>query len=224
MIRMLRNAAIAAGAAAMLFLFGCAAESVNDTREPMPSVPSGPENASEPVIPDAPAVLEDVETVVPDDRYELHTREEIAGGSGKESSGKHEDPPEKQEQQAPEHEHVWEPVTETRWVEDVPAWDEEIVVGDAWAETVDEYGTVTHQVCADCGAYLDEMTEAERSEHIKAHVMSGGSGSHYTKQFREKTGVRVIEHPAQYRTVHHEAEGHEETVITGWRCSCGAEK
>ena len=88
----------------------------------------------------------------------------------------------------------------------------------------EEGGWCWYVVCADCGAYLDEMTEAERSEHIKAHVMSEGSGSHCTKQFREKTGVRVIEHPAQYRTVHHEAEGHEETVIIGWRCSCGAEK
>lgn len=224
MIRILRNAGIAAAAAAMLFLFGCAAENVNDTRVPLPSGPSGPENASEPVISDAPSVPEDVETVVPDDRYELHTREESSGNGSKGPSGKHEDSPEKQEQQALEHEHVWEPVTQTRWVEDVPAWDEEISAEDVWSETVDEYGTVTHQVCGDCGAYLDEMSEAERSGHIKAHVMSGGSGSQYTKQFREKTGVRVIEHPAQYRTVHHEAEGHEETVITGWRCFCGAEK
>ncbi|MBQ6671476.1 MAG: hypothetical protein IJM80_07640 [Firmicutes bacterium] len=218
MKKMIRTAALAA---AVLCLFGCGAGNVDDTRLPLPPDPSGPENASVPGISDDPAVLEDVETAVPDDRYELHTKEEPPEDGKKVPPEKQDEHPEKQEQPS-EHEHVWEPVTEIRRVEDRPARDEKVLVREAWTETVDEYSTVTHQVCGDCGAYMDELSEAERSAHIKAHVMSGGSGSHYTKQFREKTGERVIEHPAEYRMVHYEAEWHEETVITGWRCSCGA--
>lgn len=103
------------------------------------------------------------------------------------------------------HEHKWTAVTETRWVVDRQAWDERVVERAAWDEKV-QTGSVYH-FYAD--GYETESS-SDAADHGEMLAMSGKNDAYTVK--------------AVYTTVHHPAEGHNETVTTGYRCSCGATK
>lgn len=119
---------------------------------------------------------------------------------------------------SPSHTHDWQPVyknvyhqpvTESRWVEDYPAWDEP------------QYAY--HTVCFTCGLDFVEagFTNDDVVRHSDYHMDRGESDQYGTMQ-------------VQVGTIHHEAEGHYETVTMseGWTeqvidhyaCSCGATK
>lgn len=118
---------------------------------------------------------------------------------------------------SPSHTHDWQPVyrnvyhqpvTESRWVEDYPAWDEP------------QYAY--HTVC-NCGFDFTAAgySNDQIADHNDMHLLSGESDQYGTMQ-------------VQVGTIHHEAEGHYETVTVseGWTeqvldhyaCSCGATK
>ena len=140
------------------------------------------------------------------------------------------------------HTHSWQPVTKvvhhdaqytTRWVQDSAAWDEQVIVKDAWDEPYTTYDEVWHVICSDCGSYMEGWSEAAQEQHIEEHMLSGGIGGWYTNcEYIPRTAY--IHHDAEYTTVHHDATGHneqvivkdayDETVTTGYRCSCGATK
>lgn len=92
-----------------------------------------------------------------------------------------------------QHSHNWveqkklvhhDPVTEQRWVEDSPAFDEPVY----------EY----HTIC-DCGIFLDNMTNEQLYHHIEEDMMSGRGGGYKDEM-------------VYMGTAHHEATGHYETV------------
>ena len=140
------------------------------------------------------------------------------------------------------HTHSWKPVTKvvhhdaqytTKWVQDSAAWDEQVIVKEAWDEPYTTYDEVRHVICSDCGSYMEGWSEAAQEQHIEEHMLSGGLGGWYTNcEYIPRTAY--IHHDAEYTTVHHDATGHneqvlvkaayDETVITGYRCSCGATK
>ena len=110
-----------------------------------------------------------------------------------------------QQPSKPSHEHSWQPVYAQKWVEDEPAWDEEV-----WEwKIVCRCGYVT------AGATGDEMSaDLDRhNDQVRAEVEAG---------IRDKRCGGSITKQVQTGTVHHDATGHYEQVQTGETCSCGA--
>lgn len=78
------------------------------------------------------------------------------------------------------------------WVEDSPAWDEQIPV----------YSHIEESVCNVCGAVIT----GNEAAHGKAHMMAGEGSGHHTE---------YVDEIVDYDTVHHDAVGHWETVEDG---------
>ena len=78
------------------------------------------------------------------------------------------------------------------WIEDSPAWDEQIPV----------YSHTEESVCNVCSAVIT----GNESQHGKAHMMAGEGSGHHTE---------YVEYLIGYDTVHHNAVGHWETVEDG---------
>lgn len=103
------------------------------------------------------------------------------------------------------HEHSWTPVTAQQWVpnevwvEDSAAWDETVVTGEI--------------VQASCGLSFNT------AEEWNAHKIEMGRG--HTCSYSVVPSYSVVHHEA---TGHYEDKGHNETVVTGYTCSCGATK
>lgn len=100
--------------------------------------------------------------------------------------------------QQPAHTHTWEPIYQTKWVQDSAAWDEPI------------YSTTVKYRCSVCGSLFDTPEQVA----IHADSAHGGEGSYSSQRSTTQTGTK-----------HHDATGHYEQVVTGYRCSgCGATK
>ena len=87
----------------------------------------------------------------------------------------------------------YENVTSQQWVQDTAAYDETVVDQEAWTEP-------GYQMCKKCG--FKTTSDEEIGEHCAEE------GSTYTY-------VASVYHPAVTHTVHHDATGHYETVVTG---------
>ena len=96
------------------------------------------------------------------------------------------------------HTHDWQPVYQSVWVQDSAAWDEPV------------YSTVVKYRCQACGALFDNLDEL--MDHGDA--VHNSESSYSTKAVQVQTGTR-----------HHDATGHYEQQVTGYRCTgCGATK
>lgn len=96
------------------------------------------------------------------------------------------------------HTHDWQPVYQSVWVQDSAAWDEPV------------YSTVVKYRCQACGALFDNLDEL--MDH--ADAVHNSESSYSTKAVQVQTGTR-----------HHDATGHYEQQVTGYRCTgCGATK
>ena len=142
------------------------------------------------------------------------------------------------------HTHTWVPVTNTVhhdavtrqvWKEDSAAWDENVLVQDAWDEPI--YAHVG--ICNVCGyVYPADATGDDYDYHALVNPGDGGGWYDELRQVgttHHDAVYNTIHHDAVYQTVHHEATGHYETVVdqdawdetvtTGYKCSgCGATK
>ena len=142
------------------------------------------------------------------------------------------------------HTHAWVPVTNTVhhdavtrqvWKEDTAAWDENVLVQDAWDEPI----IAEVDICNVCG-YVYPIGATSDDYGYHALVNPGDGGGWYTEARQVGTThhdavYNTVHHDAVYQTVHHEATGHYETVVdqeawdetvtTGYKCSgCGATK
>ena len=96
------------------------------------------------------------------------------------------------------HTHDWEPVYQSVWVQDSAAWDEPT------------YSTVVKYRCSVCGKLFDSVVEWDNHD-ADVH---GFTGSYSTVSESVQTGTK-----------HHDATGHYEQQVTGYRCAgCGATK
>ena len=103
------------------------------------------------------------------------------------------------------HVHSWQPVYEQQWVEDEPAWDEEV-----WEwKIVCRCGYVT------VGSTGDEMA-ADWNRHVDQ------TDAEYEAGLRDKRCGGSVTKQVQTGTIHHDATGHYEQVQTGEKCTCGA--
>ncbi|MCI6547863.1 MAG: C2H2-type zinc finger protein [Coriobacteriaceae bacterium] len=96
------------------------------------------------------------------------------------------------------HTHDWQPVYQSVWVQDSAAWDEPV------------YSTVVRYRCSQCGKTFDSLAELE------AH----GDAAH-----PDFYSYSTVSEKVQTGTKHHDATGHYEQQVTGYRCAgCGATK
>ena len=135
----------------------------------------------------------------------------------------------------PEHTHTWTPVTTTIH-HDATGHYEDVVVGtrtvvdkEAWYEPIYEWKYMGKTRCIKCGQVFNTADECFDHQDVLA---DNGDYTHGSYEF--------IAEKVQTDTIHHEAETHEETitekrwvedtaaydetVITGYVCSCGAKK
>ena len=135
----------------------------------------------------------------------------------------------------PEHTHTWTPVTTTIH-HDATGHYEDVVVGtrtvvdkEAWYEPIYEWKYMGKTRCIKCGQVFNTADECFDHQDVLA---DNGDYTHGSYEF--------IAEKVQTDTIHHEAETHEETitekrwvedtaaydetVITGYTCSCGATK
>lgn len=100
------------------------------------------------------------------------------------------------------------------------------MITEAWDEVVQEaiYDTKAYCICNQCGKDITENP----SKHLKDSALSGGNcGGWHSEYEQTLTGYNTY-------TVHHDAEygtrwvedtaAWDETVTTGYKCSCGATK
>ena len=124
----------------------------------------------------------------------------------------------------PAHEHNWVAVTEQVWVEDKAAWDETVLVKEAWDEETVTYEWQWVNIGYKTGDGKMWDTEAE----AEAHMFTLPVAQRHYSTIADEVQVPItttVHHDAEYTTVHHDATGHYEDVTTGYKCSsCGAQK
>lgn len=180
-----------------------------DTHDALPDPDSVPQTgATAPTAPDGSAVAVDTTPAGTDDATATG---DTAGDAGTSSQG---DPATTAggssapsgnssgmgsgSQSQPTHTHTWEPIYQSTWVQDSAAWDEPV------------YSTVVKYRCQACGALFDNLDEL--MDHGDA--VHNSESSYSTKAVQVQTGTR-----------HHDATGHYEQQVTGYRCTgCGATK
>ena len=100
-------------------------------------------------------------------------------------------PPEK-----PAHTHSW--TAQTKVVQHLATGhNEQVLVKDAWTESIPIYETVAIEVCGNCGA---DCT-SNPAGHIKDHMLNGtGQYGTHTEYIQKQTGTETVNQPAEYTT------------------------
>lgn len=122
-----------------------------------------------------------------------------SGSSGNSGSSSNYTPPKQEETK---HTHSWTDITKQVKVVDQEAY--------SYEETIYEQEYV--DLCKDCGARIDLMTDAEADNHITKHLLSGGKGGYYGTVIDVAVGTETINVPEK---------SHYETKTVGRKCSCG---
>ena len=96
-----------------------------------------------------------------------------------------------------------------------------MLIKEAWTEYKPIYETVCLTICNTCGADIT----GNPTPHVKQHALAGEGAGHHTEYVQKQTGTETIAHPAEYETRWvQDSAAWDETVITGYTCSCGASK
>ena len=112
----------------------------------------------------------------------------------------------------PSHTHSWNAQT-TVVHHPASGHNEQVLIKEAWTEYKPIYETVAIEVCNTCGADITDNP----SKHIKQHMLAGEGGSWRTEYIQKQTGTETIAWVQ-------DSAAWDETVITGYTCSCGASK
>ena len=120
----------------------------------------------------------------------------------------------------PTHTHTWVAQTKTVHHDEV-GHNEQYETKAAWDEEVPIYEEVPISVCNVCGA---DCTE-DPYGHMEAHLLAYEGGGYRGEWIQKQVGTNIIHHDAEYGTrwVVDKAAW-DETVTTGYKCSCGATK
>lgn len=118
------------------------------------------------------------------------------------------------------HTHNW--VAQTKVVHHAEVGhNEQVLVQAAYDEQKPIYSMVAHDICNTCGQDITSNASA----HSKAHALAGEGGGWHTEWVSEITGYETVHHEAQYTTQYVvDTPAYDETVTTGYKCSCGATK
>ena len=120
----------------------------------------------------------------------------------------------------PSHTHSWNAQT-TVVHHPASGHNEQVLIKEAWTEYKPIYETVSLTICNTCGADIT----GNPTPHVKQHALAGEGAGHHTEYVQKQTGTETIAHPAEYETRWvQDSAAWDETVITGYTCSCGASK
>ena len=141
------------------------------------------------------------------DRSSTNNTTTKPSNSGSSSSGSSNKKP-----TSPTHTHICQPVTKTVHHEEKGHY-ETVTVSEAWDEDIYDY-----RVVCNCGAIL---TESERPNHCEQHILNGQKASYSVQEII----VDTIHHPAKTEKKWVvDQPAYDETITTGYKCSCGATK
>ena len=103
---------------------------------------------------------------------------------------------------------------------------ENVLVKEAWTESIPVYEEKEVLICNDCGADLTNLSDEDFKSHMKSHMLSGGKGSWRTEYKQVQTGTNTINHDAVYEKKWIvDKQAWTEKVLSGYKCnSCGATK
>lgn len=124
-----------------------------------------------------------------------------------------------------EHTHSWVEVYKDVYHEEEGHY-ENVLVKEAWTESVPVYEEREVLICNDCGADLTNLSDEDFKSHMKSHMLSGGKGSWRTEYKQVQTGTNTIKHDAVYEKKWVvDKQAWTEKVLSGYKCnSCGATK
>ena len=118
------------------------------------------------------------------------------------------------------HTHNWNPITSTVHHEEQGHY-ENILVSEAWTEEIPIYEEQAREICNGCGADIT----ADPTTHNKNHMLNGEPGGWTTEYVQVQVGTDKITHDAVYESKWIvDKAAWDETVTTGYSCSCGATK
>ena len=119
------------------------------------------------------------------------------------------------------HTHNWIPITSVVHHEEQGHY-EKILVSEAWTEEVPIYEDKEVMICNDCGV---ELNASNCYDHVENHLLNGGKGSWREEWKKVQVGSNKINHDAIYQDKWIiDKAAWDETVTTGYSCSCGATK
>lgn len=120
------------------------------------------------------------------------------------------------------HTHSWNPITTTVHHDEVGHW-EDVLVQDAWTEEVPVYEEREVLICNGCGKDIT----ADPYAHLNEQMLAGNMKcSGFSTDYRQvQVGTNKVNHGAVYDKKYVvDKAAWDETVITGYQCSCGATK
>lgn len=120
------------------------------------------------------------------------------------------------------HTHTWVEVYKDVSHAEEGHW-ENVLVKDAWTESLPVYEEKEVMICNDCGA---ELTVDNVYDHIFNHLENGGKGSWRSEWKQVQVGTNTIKHDAVYEKKWIvDKAAWTEKVLSGYKCSsCGATK
>lgn len=118
------------------------------------------------------------------------------------------------------HTHSWNPITSTVHHEEQGHY-ENILVSEVWTEEIPIYEEQAREICNGCGVDIT----ADPTTHNKNHMLNGEPGGWTTEYVQVQVGTDKITHDAVYESKWIvDKAAWDETVTTGYSCSCGATK
>lgn len=118
------------------------------------------------------------------------------------------------------HTHSWNPITSVVHHEEQGHY-EKILVSEAWTEEIPIYEEQAREICNGCGADITD----DPYTHNEDHMLNGEAGGWTTEYVQVQVGTDKITHDAVYESKWIvDKAAWDETVTTGYSCSCGATK
>lgn len=120
------------------------------------------------------------------------------------------------------HSHSWTPIKKTVHHKEQGHY-ENVLVKPAWTEQVPVYEERERSICNGCGKDITGNTR----QHIKEQALAGNyaCGGYHSEWRKVKVGTKTVKHEEVYNKKWVvDKKAYDETVITGYKCSCGATK
>lgn len=116
------------------------------------------------------------------------------------------------------HSHSWTPVKKVVHHKEQGHY-ENVLVKPAWTEKVPVYEEQERAICNGCGKDITNNI----TEHNRNHALNGEKGGWHTEWKKVQVGTKTVNHGAVYNKKWVvDKKAYDETIITGYKCSCGA--
>lgn len=122
------------------------------------------------------------------------------------------------------HSHSWTPVKKVVHHKEQGHY-ENVLVKPAWTEKVPVYEEREREICNGCGKDLTDLSDSASMDHAKKHMLNGEKSGWHSEWKIVKVGTKTVNHGAVYNKKWVvDKKAYDETIIIGYKCSCGATK